>query len=186
MNFYYSEGIQVAATLLLVLVAILMASSQKKITKMEAWVRFLLSSGKCAGVAVEGNASLCWMEANNAEHNIKGLVWLELRYPSTSEPLIWLAHDGINTATGLQTSGFIYWPPSWSWTVVKVKSNNSRKKARVLKVHFNEGNKNNITDVLLTFEIKHESDDGDLFSLAFRSMAGGVYHELTNMLFERK
>jgi len=190
MSIYYSDGLQVAVTLFLVAMAAIVALNQKPTMisiPIEAWIRFLLPSGDFAGVAVEGNALLRWMESNTAEHNVKGLIWCEELCGSTAATsAVRLGHDGIDAATGLEASGFVNLPPSWQWTDTKVRSDRSGKRARVVKVHFDGLIQSNIADVMLTFPIQDGSDDGIPFCAAFESIPGGEHLFPTNTLFARK
>jgi len=95
--FMYSETFQGFGTFLLVSFVILLTLQQQAMQKAKTWIRFLLQSGQHAGVAVEGRASLRWIDAHGNEHNVKGEVWLEPLYGGDSDkPSYRLVYDGIN------------------------------------------------------------------------------------------
>jgi len=183
---YHSEAFQAAAALALVIIAALIP--QKKMATaaplkpLKAWVRLLLEGGKSAGSAVEGNASLRWLNAGKEEHNVKGHVWLETLYNSPTGTMIRLGYDGFDPSTGELGSQFIHWPRTWIWTQTKVKSNNS--KARIVQLHF-QSNEICTTDILLTFPISNGLDDGDLFVEALKLAEGGTHYDPHHEVFGR-
>jgi len=125
----YSESFQVFATLLLVLLSILVSiGPKKKVGNTENWIRLLVSSGDHAGAAVEGNASLRWMDSDGVEYNVKGQIWLETLYNSSIGPFHRLLFSGVDCSNNSQTSGCLYFSPTYFWTQRKWRVGDPRLK----------------------------------------------------------
>ena len=183
----YSESFQVFATLLLVLLSILVSiGPKKKVGNTENWIRLLVSSGDHAGAAVEGNASLRWMDSDGVEYNVKGQIWLETLYNSSIGPFHRLLFSGVDCSNNSQTSGCLYFSPTYFWTQRKVKSGRSQVKARLVQIHFNQINRSGITDILMTFPLSSDSDAGEIFAQSLESESGGVFLIPTHELFSKK